>query len=201
MIRVTDATGAVVADLDVGSSYTVGSVLQIADGVSISFGSGAIVVGQKLTFDVTNDPDTSNVLTALGINTFFAGKDASTIAVTQYIKNDVTRIAAASTASQGDNTNALRLINLQNIASTNNATFSDFLHSTVAQLGIETAEKVSEKESFNSLLTNLENRRQEVAGVSIDEEMINTIRFQQAFQASARFISVISEMSNVLMQI
>ena len=201
VIRVTDATGAVVADLDVGSSYTVGSVLQIADGVSISFGSGAIVVGQKLTFDVTNDPDTSNVLTALGINTFFAGKDASTIAVTQYIKNDVTRIAAASTASQGDNTNALRLINLQNIASTNNATFSDFLHSTVAQLGIETAEKVSEKESFNSLLTNLENRRQEVAGVSIDEEMINTIRFQQAFQASARFISVISEMSNVLMQI
>jgi len=201
VIRVTDATGAVVADLDVGSSYTVGSVLQIADGVSISFGSGAIVVGQELTFDVTNDPDTSNVLTALGINTFFAGKDASTIAVTQYIKNDVTRIAAASTASQGDNTNALRLINLQNIASTNNATFSDFLHSTVAQLGIETAEKAREKESFNSLLTNLENRRQEVAGVSIDEEMINVIRFQQAFQASARFISVISEMSNVLMQI
>ena len=80
-------------------------------------------------------------------------------------------------------------------------TFSDFLHSTVAQLGIETAEKAREKESFNSLLTNLENRRQEVAGVSIDEEMINVIRFQQAFQASARFISVISEMSNVLMQI
>lgn len=201
VIRVTDASGAVVADLDVGSTYTAGDVLQIADGVSISFGSGAIVVSQQLTFDVTNDPDTSNMLTALGINTFFAGKDASSIAVTQYIKDDVTRIAAASTASQGDNTNALRLLNLQNTASTNNATFSDFLHSTVAQLGIETAEKASEKESFNTLLTNLENRRQEIAGVSIEEEMINTVRFQQAFQASARFISVISEMNNILMQI
>ena len=201
VIRVTDASGAVVADLDVGSSYTAGDVLQIADGVSISFGSGAIVVNQKLTFDVTNDPDTSNILTALGINTFFTGKDASSIEVSQYIKDDVTRIAAASTTSQGDNTNALRLLNLQNTASTNNATFSDFLHSTVAQLGIETAEKASEKESFNSLLTNLENRRQEIAGVSIEEEMINTVRFQQAFQASARFISVISEMSNILMQI
>ncbi|MFQ5686227.1 MAG: flagellar hook-associated protein FlgK [Candidatus Scalindua sp.] len=201
VIRVTDASGAVVADLDVGSTYTAGNVLQIADGVSISFGSGAIAVNQKLTFDVTNDPDTSNMLTALGINTFFTGKDASTIAVSQYIKDDVTRIAAAATASQGDNTNALRLLNLQNTASTNSATFSDFLHSTVARLGIETAEKASEKESFNTLLTNLENRRQEIAGVSIEEEMINTVRFQQAFQASARFISVINEMSKILMQI
>jgi flagellar hook-associated protein 1 FlgK len=202
VIRVTDASGAVIADLDVGSSYTVGDVLQIADGVSISFGSGAIaVIDPPLTFDVTNDPDTSNILTALGINTFFTGKDASSIAVSQYIKDDVTRIAAASTASQGDNTNALRLLNLQHTASTNNATFSDFLFSTVAQLGIETAGKASEKESFDSLLTNLENRRQEVAGVSIEEEMINIIRFQQAFQASARFISVISEMSNILLRI
>jgi flagellar hook-associated protein 1 len=201
VIRVTDAAGTVIADLDVGSSYTVGGVLQIADDVSISFGSGAIVVNQQLTFDVTNDPDTSNMLTALGINTFFTGKDASTIAVTQYIKDDVTRIAAATTDSQGDNTNALRLINLQNTASTNNETFSDFLHSTVAQLGTETAEKASEKDSFNALLTNLENRRQEVSGVSIEDEMINIIRFQQAFQASARFISVVDELGNILMNI
>ncbi|MCP5078029.1 MAG: hypothetical protein GY951_08255, partial [Psychromonas sp.] len=152
LIRATDANGKIVANLEVGSLYDAGSYLQITDGVSISFGSGAIVVNQKLTFDVTNDPDTSNMLTALGINTFFAGKDASTIALAQYIKDDVTRIAAASTASQGDNTNALRLLNLQNTASTNNETFSDFLHITVAKLGIETAEKAGEKESFNLLL-------------------------------------------------
>jgi flagellar hook-associated protein 1 FlgK len=201
LIRVTDASGAIIADLDVGSTYTAGDVLQIADGVSISFGSGAIVVSQQLTFDVINDPDTSNMLTALGINTFFTGNDASSIAVTQYIQDDVTRIAAASTASPGDNTNALRMLNLQNTASTSSSTFSDFLHSSVAQLGVETAEKISEKESYNLLLINLENRRQEVAGVSIEEEMINTIRFQQAFQASARYISVITEMSKILMAI
>lgn len=201
VITVTDASGVVVASLDVGSTYTAGDSLHIADGISISFGSGAIIVNQKLTFDVTNDPDTSNMLTALGINTFFTGNDASSIAVSQYIKDDVTRIAAATTASQGDNTNALRMLNLQYTASTSNATFSDFLHSSVAQLGVETAGKASEKESYNLLLTNLENRRQEVAGVSIEEEMINTIRFQQAFQASAKFISVISEMSKILMQI
>jgi len=201
LIRVTDATGEILANLDVGSSYAAGSYLQITDGVSINFDSGSISVGNKLTLDVTNDPDTGNVISSLGMNTFFVGNDASSIAVTQYIKDDVTRIAAASTGSPGDNTNVLRLIDLQNKASTNNATFSDFLFASVSQLGIETAGKASQKSSFQTLLTNLDSRRQEISGVSIEEEMINTIRFQQAFQASAKYISVISELSKILMQL
>ncbi|MGR3292737.1 MAG: flagellar hook-associated protein FlgK [Candidatus Scalindua sp.] len=201
LIRVTDATGKIVANLEVGSSYTVGSYLQITDGVSINFGSGSITVADELTFDVTNDPDTSNVLSSLGLNTFFSGNDASSIGVSQYIIDDVTRIAAASTGSPGDNTNALRLVELQNSKLTNNSTFNDFLHGSVAQLGIETAERRSEKNSFQSLLANLENRRQEISGVSIEEEMINTIRFQQAFQASAKYIAIIKEVSDILMQL
>ena len=58
VIRVTDSSGAVLADLDVGSSYTQGDVLQIADGVSVSFGSGALTANDTLWFDVTDDPDT-----------------------------------------------------------------------------------------------------------------------------------------------
>ncbi len=201
LIRVTDASGKVLANLDVGSSYSAGSYLQITDGVSINFAGGAIAVGNKLTIDVTNDPDTSNVLSALGLNTFFDGNDASSIKVSQYIVDDVTRIAAASTGSPGDNTNALRLVNLQSQKLTNNSTFNDFLHGSVAQLGIETAERASEKNSFEVLLTNLDNRRQEISGVSIDEEMINTIRYQQAFQASAKYISTIKEVSDLLMRI
>ncbi len=201
LIRVTDASGEILANLDVGSSYTAGDVLQISDGVSVSFGGGNIAVNDTLTFDVVSDPDTSNVLTALGLNTFFEGQDASTIDVTQYIKGDVTRIAAASSSSPGDNTNALRVAALQDNTTTNNTTFSEFLHSVVAELGIDAQQKESEKESFGSLLVNLENQRQEVSGVSVEEEMINIIRFQQAFQASARYVSVIAELSDLLMSI
>jgi flagellar hook-associated protein 1 FlgK len=200
-ITVTDSGGATLAVLDVGSSYTGGDVLQIADGVSISFDSGTIGAAPTLSFYVTNDPDTTNVLSALGLNTFFSGKDASTIDVTQYIKDDVSRIAAASSSSPGDNTNALRLAALQDSTSTNNTTFSEYLHGVVAELGIDTQQKESEKESFSSLLLNLENQRQEISGVSIEEEMINIIRFQQAFQASARYVSVIAELSDILMSI
>jgi flagellar hook-associated protein 1 FlgK len=199
-ITVTDSGGATLAVLDVGSSYTAGDVLKIADGVSVSFSDGT-VTATTLGFDVTNDPDTSNVLSALGLNTFFSGKDASTIDVTQYIKDDVSRIAAASSSSPGDNTNALRLAALQDSTSTNNSTFSEYLHGVVAELGIDAQQKESEKESFSSLLLNLENQRQEISGVSVEEEMINIIRFQQAFQASARYVSVISELGDILMSI
>ncbi|MCP5003407.1 MAG: flagellar hook-associated protein FlgK [Planctomycetes bacterium] len=201
VIRVTDLSGTVLQDLDVGANYTEGDVLQIADDVSISFGSGTIVANQTLTFDVTSDPDTSNVLTALGLNTFFKGNDASTIGVTQYIIDDPTRIAAASTSSKGDNSNVLRLAGLQNSVTTSSTTFNDFLQGAVAEFGIDTRQKKSEKEASDALLLSLENRRQEVSGVSIEEEMINIVRFQQAFQASARYINIITEVTDTLMSL
>lgn len=199
-IEVTDALGTVITTLDVGSSYTLGDPLAVADGVFVSFGSGNIALTQSMTFDVVSDPDTSNILTSLGLNTFFKGNDALSINVSQFIVDDVSRIAVASSSSPGDNSNALRLIDLQHSTLTDNATFSDYLHSSVAQLGIETAAQNNSKNSFQTILTNLENRRQEISGVSIEEEMINTMRFQQAFQASARYISIISEANKILME-
>jgi len=201
MIKVTDASGTVLANLDVGSSYTAGDVLQIADGISVSFGSGAITVSDTLAFEVVSDPDTTNVLTALGLNTFFKGSDASTIGVTQYIQDDVSRIGAASGDSPGDNTNALRLADVQNNSATEDASFRNFLSSIVSELGVDAQVKAGEKESFGSVLMNLENRRQSLSGVSIEEEMINIIRFQQAFQASARYVTTMTELGEILMNL
>jgi flagellar hook-associated protein 1 FlgK len=201
MIRVTDASGTVLANLDVGSSYTVGDVLQIADGISVSFGGGNLVAGNTLAFDVASDPDTTNVLTALGLNTFFKGSDASTIGVTQYIQDDVSRIGAASSDSPGDNTNALRLADVQNNSATEDSSFRDFLSGIVSELGIDAQTKAGEEESFSSVLLNLENRRQALSGVSIEEEMINIIRFQQAFQASARYVTTMTELGEILIHL
>jgi flagellar hook-associated protein 1 FlgK len=201
VIRVTDASGTVLADLDVGSSYTVGDVLQISDGISVSFGGGNLVAGNTLAFDVASDPDTTNVLTALGLNTFFKGSDASTIGVTQYIQNDVSRIGAASGDSPGDNTNVLRLADVQNNSATNGSSFRDFLSGIVSELGIDAQVKAGEEESFSMLVLNLENRRQALSGVSIEEEMINIIRFQQAFQASAKYVRTLTELDELLMNL
>ena len=47
----------------------------------------------------------------------------------------------------------------------------------------------------------LKTQRDSVSGVSIDEEMTNLINFQQAYSASARFITTISSMYDTLSNI
>lgn len=55
------------------------------------------------------------------------------------------------------------------------------------------------QEANAEVLTNaVENRRQSVSGVALDEEMTNLVRFQRAYQASSRAMSTLDEMLDVL---
>ena len=53
-------------------------------------------------------------------------------------------------------------------------------------------------DSQGSLVSLLEARRDSVSGVSINEEVTNTIAYQSAFEANSRIISVVSEMLDTL---
>ena len=198
-IEVKNSSGTVVATLDVGSTYTAGNTLNVANGVSVSFSGGTISSGNTLDLNVINDSDTTNLLAALGINSFFSGTDASNIAVDTNISNDVSLIAA-STGKVGNNTNALRLAALQdNTGAINNTTFADYLHQIASSLGEEASNAYKSEESYTAIETSLENRRDEISGVSVDEELVNLIRFQQAYQASAKYISIVNGLMDRLL--
>lgn len=68
----------------------------------------------------------------------------------------------------------------------------------VARIGTETQAAVRAEATAQSLVTAVDDRRQSVAGVSLDEEMTNLIRFQRAYQASARTMSTLDEMLDTL---
>jgi flagellar hook-associated protein 1 FlgK len=51
------------------------------------------------------------------------------------------------------------------------------------------------------LVEQLSGQQESISGVNLDEEMSNLIRYQQTFQASARFMSTIGSMLDVLMNI
>ncbi len=198
-VEVKNSSGTVVATLDVGSTYTAGNTLNVANGVSVSFSGGTISSGNTLDLNVINDSDTTNLLAALGINSFFSGTDASNIAVDTNISNDVSLIAA-STGEVGNNTNALRLAALQdNTGAINNTTFADYLHQIASSLGEEASNAYKSEESFTAIETSLENRRDEISGVSVDEELVNLVRYQQAYQASAKYISIVNGLMDRLL--
>ncbi|HHT9111882.1 MAG TPA: flagellar hook-associated protein FlgK [Candidatus Wunengus sp. YC65] len=198
-VEVKNSSGTVVATLDVGSTYTAGNTLNVANGVSLSLSSGSITTGDTLSLNVISDSDTTNLLAALGVNTFFSGTDASNIAVSTDVSNDVSLIAA-STGEVGNNTNALRLASLQDDTSAiNNTTFADYLHQTASSLGEEASNAYKSEESYDVIETSLENRRDEISGVSVDEELVNLVRYQQAYQASAKYISIVNGLMDKLL--
>jgi len=191
-VEVKNSSGTVVATLDVGDTYTAGNTINVADGITMSLPSGTVSAGDSFSLNVVSDPDTTDILAALGINTFFSGADASDIAVNTDISNDVSLIAA-STGEVGNNTNALRLEALQDdTRAVSNTSFADYLHLIASSLGEEARNAYKSEESYTAIETSLENRRDEISGVSVDEELVNLVRFQQAYQASAKYISVVN---------
>ncbi|MFB5674715.1 flagellar hook-associated protein FlgK [Paenibacillus terreus] len=85
-----------------------------------------------------------------------------------------------------------------NGAITNTATFGGYLQSVVAQLGTDAAHANNMVENGTLLVNHADNLRKAVSSVSLDEEMADLIKFQQAYSASARVITTVDEMLDKL---
>jgi flagellar hook-associated protein FlgK len=78
------------------------------------------------------------------------------------------------------------------------ATVDDFWSAMVSEIGVKSQEAERMVLNQETLITELENKRQSVSGVSLDEEMTNMIKFQHGFNAASRFITTIDEALNTI---
>ncbi len=162
----------------------------------------------KITADSSNvsfsfAEDTSGVLAALGLNTFFSGRGASDIRINSVVRNDPGKFAASSGGIGEDSRNAERLATLLDSplgsqGGDSLAVLYDRLTSNVAQ-GSAVAKGVAS--GFRTFQSALEGQHLAVSGVNIDEEAIRMIGFQRTFQASARLISTLSELLDILVKL
>jgi flagellar hook-associated protein 1 FlgK len=118
---------------------------------------------------------------------------------------DRSQIAASSTLAgvPGNNSNALLLAQLQEmqVAGIGGATFQDFYGRLIGEIGSRSQfaqRSLSAEEMINE---QVKNQREEISGVSLDEETTNLIKFQRAFEASARLISVADELLQEILAI
>lgn len=77
-------------------------------------------------------------------------------------------------------------------------TTDDFYNSLISKIGTEAREARQEYTTQSELMTELENMRQSVMGVNLDEEMANMVQFQQSYNAAARMISTMNEMLDTI---
>lgn len=205
MVDVYDANGKLVVSLDVGAGYTPGEELVVADGVTVSFGLGDLSAthGDLFALDVVSDPDSSDVLVALGLNSLLEGSGASDIALRKDIQLDPSLLASSGTGASGDNSALLDLLGTQDLASAGlgGRTFNGFYGEVASDFGFELGSAASALEANETLTASLEILRSQISGVNVDEEIVELMRYEQAFAAAAQFISVINELDDELLSI
>lgn len=152
------------------------------------------------TVDVTADPD-GIMREDLGIlANFFQGTGAGDISLDDAIINDPNRIAASQSGAPGDNSNALAINQLEAKLTVDEgtSTFGDYFNGIIAKLGVESKQSSHLKSNKELLLRTLKDRRQSVSGVSLDEENINIILFQQAYRVAVAFLKTVNDMLDIL---
>lgn len=83
-------------------------------------------------------------------------------------------------------------------AGTNGSTVDSYYKTIINNLATTTQEASRQVDNQETVLSNLENQKASVSGVSLDEEMTNLIQFQHAYQANAKMISTIDELLDVV---
>ena len=168
-------------------NFTSGSTFNLANGFAVTI-SGTPAVGDRFKLSVSDSA-------------------ARNFSIASGVSSNSNKIAAGLN-SNTDGGNALQLVELQSklvfdsitldSSGSGTFTFDEFYSSMVSTVGIQSFSSQSMLLQQEGILLQLDVRRESIAGVSIDEEMINMIKFQQAYNASARLIGVADELLDTI---
>jgi flagellar hook-associated protein 1 len=155
------------------------------------------IPGQQISFS----QDSSGTLAALGVNTFFAGNNASDIAVNQVVSTQPQLLAAAQNGDPGDNKTALAIASLasQPIKSLGGASLNDTYQTMINGVATQAATAQSNAQAAQAVQDTLQSQRDSISGVSMDEEAINLMKQQQAYQGAARLINVVNQLMQTML--
>jgi flagellar hook-associated protein 1 len=202
-IEVLNADGSVQSTLEVGLGYAPGDPINLASGLVVRFGSGPVTAGDQLAVDLVSDPDAGGVLAALGINALFTGGSAAEMGVSDALKENSELLATGRGGSSGDNAVIRDILTLRDerYDALSGTTVGEYYGLLIGGVGQERRTVKTLQENESGLMLALEARREEVAGVSVDEELVNLLRYQRGFEAAARFLTTISQVSELLVSL
>ncbi|MFW6386515.1 MAG: flagellar hook-associated protein FlgK [Bacillota bacterium] len=168
---------------DTEISYTAYDV----NGDVLQDGAGNDIEG---TVDVE---DTEDLTAELGVELNINGLNES--------DQEVTTVNLDANPGSGENALALAgTINKDEIEELQGSSLEEYYSSFISSLGVDAQRADQMVENQDSLLDQLEKKKESVSGVNLDEEMSNLIQYQQAYQAASKVISRTDEMLSVLMQ-
>ncbi|MBN8600854.1 MAG: flagellar hook-associated protein FlgK [Planctomycetes bacterium] len=156
---------------------------------------------ETITFSFQND--TSGILNALGMNTFFTGEDSFNIAVNDVIKKDPTLLAASNEGVGRTTGNAVKLSEALDapVAEWGGKSVRDLYEGMAVRLTQEASAVTTRNEGYRNYYSTLESKHLSISGVNLDEEAVKLINYQRAYQASSRVIATSNELLGYLMEL
>lgn len=153
--------------------------------------------------EFTFGEDTSGVLAAFGLNTFFDGSSANDIGINQDVIDNPALFSASRGGVGNDVDNALILADLAAVAfeSANGRSINQLYADIVAETAQGAATTKAVVDGYRVYANTLESQHLSVAGVNLDEEAINLLSYQKSYQAAARYIQTVNEMLDILLSI
>jgi len=202
-IEVRDSQGQLVTTLDVGLGYESGQPLDIGNGVSVSLNAGTLNAADQFSVELIANPDSSGILTALGLNAFFVGDGSANMGVSELLSSDHRNLATSRSGLPGDAANLHALARLRDAAAfgSNNVTLTEEIGVLTASIGSTVQDLSATKENLTAVRQALDAERDSLSGVDPNEELVHMLEFQRAFQMASRYISTLNQTLDELMNI
>ncbi len=192
--------------LDSGSGTTLNSLaasISQVPGLTATVSKGLLTISAGANTQFAFGPDSSGTLAALGINTFFTGSQAGTIGVNNTLLQDPTKIDASTQGVGTDTSYAQTLAGFLTLplASQNGATIQTLYNSMTTDVSQNSANATAAANAADTVQTQLSSQETDDSGVNIDDEVVNMMNYQEAYQASAKYISTLNDLLNALVQL
>ncbi|MCD8351285.1 MAG: flagellar hook-associated protein FlgK [Planctomycetaceae bacterium] len=144
--------------------------------------------------------DESGILAALGMNVFFTGHNASDIGINEDLRKTPDLIGHGYTSAAGDSDGLMDIIAVleEPLARLGNQSQEDFYYGITGRLGTEAQRSKAQYNLDYDLYNRAFVQRESVSGVNEDEEVVKLITYQRAYQSAARYITVVNEFYDAL---
>jgi flagellar hook-associated protein 1 len=184
----------------------IGGLLQVRDTIAPGYQQRL----DQLAFDVAGQVNTLHQagtgLTGVSGQAFFTPiaavpGAARAFAVTAAVAADSDLVAASLTGSVGDNQTALAIARLRDarVLSGGTATLNDAWSQFVYRVGSDSQTAQAQQQSGQQVVDQITRLRDQVSGVSLDEEAASMLKFQRAYEANARFFTTVNNTITSLM--
>jgi flagellar hook-associated protein 1 FlgK len=134
------------------------------------------------------------------INALYNNMTAKNISISQDIVNSVGNIFTSTVAGEvGNGQVVLSIIDFRHDSKVfSEGTPEDYMRSLISNLGIDAQQAQRLQKNQETIVNQIDNRRTSNSGVSIDEETANMIKYQHAYNAAAKLVTVMSQIYDTL---